>query len=44
MLEPDRTGVHDTRDSRVLIALVVVLVLLGALGAGVFLYKDQLFG
>jgi serine/threonine-protein kinase len=44
MLEPDRTGVHDTRDSRVLIALVVVLVLLGALGAGIFIYKDQIFG
>ena len=44
MLEPDRTGVHDTRDPRVTIAIVVVLLLLGALGAGVFLYKDQLFG
>ena len=44
MLEPDRTGVHDTRDSRVVIAIVVALLLLGAVATGLFLYKDALFG
>ena len=44
MLEPDRTGVHDTRNSKKLIALVVVLLLVAALGTTLVLYKDQLFG
>jgi hypothetical protein len=43
MLEPDRTGVHDTRNSKTLIAIVVVLLLVAALGTGLLLYKDQLF-
>ncbi|MBT8494457.1 MAG: protein kinase [Deltaproteobacteria bacterium] len=46
MLEPDRTGVHDTRGSSkaVLIAVVIIVLLLGAIGAGVFMFKDQIFG
>jgi hypothetical protein len=44
MLEPDRTGVHDTRSSKMLIAIVVVLLVVVALGTTLVLYKDQLFG
>ena len=44
MLEPDRTGVHDTRNSRMLIAIVVLVILVAALGTTLVLYKDQLFG
>ena len=43
MLEPDRTGVHDTRDSKRLIAIVVVVLLVAGLGTGILLLKDQLF-
>jgi eukaryotic-like serine/threonine-protein kinase len=48
MLEPDRTGVHgrpEGESSRsVMIALIVVLLLAGAVGAGLFVFKDKIFG
>jgi eukaryotic-like serine/threonine-protein kinase len=46
MLEPDRTGVHgaDGGSKAIVILLVVVLILAGGLGAGLFLFKDQIFG
>jgi eukaryotic-like serine/threonine-protein kinase len=46
MLEPDRTGVHarPQRSRGLLVAIVVVMILAGGLGAGLFLFKDQLFG
>jgi hypothetical protein len=46
MLEPDRTGVHDTRKGGrgVMIAVLVIVLLLAALGAGAFVFKDKLFG
>lgn len=44
MLEPDRTGIHDTRTSRAItIALVILVLLAAAVGTGLFLYKDQIF-
>jgi hypothetical protein len=45
MLEPDRTDVHErTGGSKaMLIAVVVALLLVGAIGAGLFLFKDRLF-
>ena len=46
MLEPDRTGVHQTGTSRgTLITLIVVLLLLMAgLGTSLFLFRDKIFG
>ena len=47
MLEPDRTGVHRQAapgNKNVLVALVIVVLLIGAIGAGVFLFKDRIFG
>lgn len=46
MLEPDRTGVHRTNTSNkgVVIAIIIALLLAGAIGAGVFVFKDKLFG
>ncbi len=48
ILEPDRTGVHrhpDHDGSRgVLIALIVAVLLAGAVGAGIFVFKDRIFG
>jgi eukaryotic-like serine/threonine-protein kinase len=45
MLEPDRTGVHDTRDSKaVMIAVVILVILAAAVGTGLVLFKDQIFG
>jgi serine/threonine protein kinase len=43
MLEPDRTGVHDTRESKRVVAIVVVVLLVAGLGTGILLLKDQLF-
>jgi eukaryotic-like serine/threonine-protein kinase len=45
MLEPDRTDVHQRTGSStgVLIAVVIALLLVGAIGAGLFLFKDRLF-
>jgi serine/threonine protein kinase len=47
MLEPDRTGVHRQApggSKAVVIALVVALLLAGAIGAGLFVFKDRIFG
>jgi serine/threonine-protein kinase len=44
MLEPDRTGVHDTRDTRLVIAVLILVFLVAVLGTGLILYKDQIFG
>jgi eukaryotic-like serine/threonine-protein kinase len=47
MLEPDRTDLHKKAASSgrgVIIALVIAIILAGAIGAGVFMFKDQLFG
>ncbi len=48
MLEPDRTGVHKNPlaegNKSVLIALVIAVLLAGAVGVGVFLFKDRIFG
>ena len=46
MLEPDRTGVHQTSStsSSVKIALFILVVLAAGLGASLFLFKDKLFG
>ncbi|HYU16430.1 MAG TPA: serine/threonine-protein kinase [Candidatus Acidoferrum sp.] len=44
MLEPDRTGVHDTRDTRLVIAVLILVFLVAVLSTGLILYKDQIFG
>jgi eukaryotic-like serine/threonine-protein kinase len=44
MLEPDRTGVHDTRDTRLVVAVLVLVFLVAVLGTGLILYRDQIFG
>ena len=44
MLEPDRTGVHDTRDTRLVVAVLILVFLVAVLGTGLILYKDQIFG
>jgi len=47
MLEPDRTGVHGQApggSKAVVIALVVALLLAGAIGLGLFLFKERIFG
>lgn len=46
MLEPDRTGVHQTGKSSkaIIIALFVLLVLAAGLGTSLFLFKDKIFG
>jgi serine/threonine-protein kinase len=47
MLEPDRTGLHamGKAGSRgVVIALVIALLLAGAIGTSLFVFKDRLFG
>jgi len=46
MLEPDRTGVHNIGGSNkaITIAIVVLVALIGAIGAGVFVFRDRLFG
>lgn len=48
MLEPEGTGVHDKAapaGSRgVLVALIIAILLAGAVGAGVFVFRDQIFG
>lgn len=46
MLEPDRTGVHKIGGGSrgVIIALVVAVLLAGAIGTGLVLFKDRLFG
>jgi eukaryotic-like serine/threonine-protein kinase len=44
MLEPDRTGVHDTRDTRLVVAVLIVVFLVAVLGTGLILYRDQIFG
>jgi hypothetical protein len=45
MLEPDRTGVHEVRESKLVMIAVVILVLLAAaVGTGLVLFKDRIFG
>jgi serine/threonine-protein kinase len=47
MLEPDRTGVHKNPGGGgkgVMIALIIAIILAGAVAAGVFMFKDRLFG
>lgn len=47
MLEPDRTGVHKASPSGskgITIALIIAILLLAAIGAGAFIFKDRLFG
>ena len=46
MLEPDRTGLHERpgQGRAVLILIVVALLLAGAIAAGLFVYKDEIFG
>lgn len=48
MLEPDRTGVHghagEGRSRSVMIALIVAVVLASVIGAGMFVFKDRIFG
>ena len=45
MLEPDRTGVHELKESKaVMIAVVILVVLAVAVGTGLFLFKDSIFG
>ena len=46
ILEPDRTGVHRNAPDgsrSIVIALVIAVVLAGAIGAGIFVYKDRIF-
>jgi serine/threonine-protein kinase len=45
MLEPDRTDLHERAGGSkgMLIAVIVALLLLGAIGAGVFVFKDRIF-
>jgi eukaryotic-like serine/threonine-protein kinase len=46
VLEPDRTGLHErpSQGRAVLVLLVVALVLTAAIGAGLFFFKDEIFG
>jgi eukaryotic-like serine/threonine-protein kinase len=46
VLEPDRTGLHESpsQGRAVLLLLVVALVLTAAIGAGLFFFKDEIFG
>jgi eukaryotic-like serine/threonine-protein kinase len=44
MLEPDRTGVHDTRDTRLVVAVLILVFLVAVLSTGLILYRDQIFG
>jgi len=48
ILEPDRTGVHrqpaGSSSRGVMIALVIAILLAGAVGAGIFVFKDRIFG
>jgi eukaryotic-like serine/threonine-protein kinase len=46
MLEPDRTGLHKRPGGGrgILIALIIAVVLAGAVGTGLFVFKDRLFG
>jgi hypothetical protein len=47
MLEPEGTGVHESAPggSRgVVIALVIAILLASAIGVGLFVFKDQIFG
>jgi eukaryotic-like serine/threonine-protein kinase len=46
MLEPDRTGLHKKPGGGrgILIALLIAVLLAGAVGAGLFVFKDRIFG
>jgi serine/threonine-protein kinase len=45
LLEPDRTGVHDMRASKgIIIAMVVLGLLVLGIAAGLFVFKDRIFG
>ena len=46
MLEPDRTGVHQTNGTSkgVVIAMVILVILAAGLGTSIYLFKDRLFG
>lgn len=46
MLEPDRTGVHQTGGSSkaIVIAIFVLILLAAGLGTALFVFKDKLFG
>jgi serine/threonine-protein kinase len=44
MLEPDKTGLHarPRRDRRIFFALMSIVLLTAAIGAGLFLYREQI--
>jgi eukaryotic-like serine/threonine-protein kinase len=47
MLEPDRTGLHKKPpggNKGVVVALIIAIVLAGAIGTGLFVFKDRIFG
>lgn len=46
ILEPDRTGVHKRPGGGrgILLALIIAVLLAGAVGAGLFVFKDKIFG
>ena len=35
---------HDTRDTRLVVAVLILVFLVAVLGTGLILYKDQIFG
>jgi serine/threonine-protein kinase len=46
MLEPDRTGVHKVdvgANKGIMVALIIVILLVGGIGAALFLFKDKIF-
>ena len=45
MLEPDRTGLHEAQGgAKSVIIAALLLVVLGGIGAALYLFKDSLFG
>jgi len=46
MLEPEGTGVHERAPGSrgVMVALIIAVLLAGAVGAGFFMFKDRIFG
>lgn len=46
MLEPDRTGVHQTggNSKAIIIAIFVLIILAAGLGAALYVFQDKIFG
>ncbi|MCG8417934.1 MAG: serine/threonine protein kinase [Proteobacteria bacterium] len=46
ILEPERTSAHESTggSKAIIIAFVVIVLLIGAIGAGLFVFKDRIFG